>query len=460
MSPFLVLTILTFILIAFCVLLFYRHISLGIAAFIIALPFERIGAYPLNPATGYPLLHPAQIVGVALIGAYFLRWIMGLERPRNINSLPWLLLFLATSAISAFMAHSQEVWQILIWLFFITTLFWVVANLAANTSLANTRRLLAITVIIVSIFGIYQFFGDLAGLPNSVTGIRDRYSKSVLGFPRLQSTALEPLYFANYLFLPLFVLFAVLISESRRDRLTWVALGLGLTAFALTFSRGAFISAIAGLLVLAVLLRQRLKGWAKAHLVPIIAILAATILVLVLIVAVSVNHTKNHGGTSILKDYFTLKTLRSGSATERFRDQKLAIDIYKQHPVFGVGIGGFGSAYYGCRVGKCVYRPNNQALEVLAEGGIIGFITFHIFLLSVLYYGWRALKRTTGEHHAMIAGLMAAEVAMIVQSQTFSGFLCCLTYTWATLALLAGLSTSSASKREKAVADATAPSPS
>jgi O-antigen ligase len=134
----------------------------------------------------------------------------------------------------------------------------------------------------------------------------------------------------------------------------------------------------------------------------------------------------------------------------------LAIEIYKRNPVFGVGIGGFGSAYYNCRVGNCVYRPNNQALEVLAEGGLIGFATFHLFLLSVLYYGWRSLKHVSGEHPAMVVGLMAATVAMIVQSQTFSGFLCCLTYTWATLALLAGLST----KGKEAAAKATTSKPS
>src|SRR5690242_3758866 len=97
----LVLTTVTLALVIGLALLFYSKISLGLAVFIFSLPFERIGSYPLNPATGYPLLHPAQIVGAALIGAYILRWLTGKEKPKPIQSLPFLGVFLLTSLISA-----------------------------------------------------------------------------------------------------------------------------------------------------------------------------------------------------------------------------------------------------------------------------------------------------------------------------------------------------------------------
>lgn len=412
------------------------------AVFIFSLPFERIGSYPLNAATGYPLIHPAQIVGAALIGAYILKVFAGHERPRHIPAFNFLLLFLLTSIISAARVNISPVWSILAWLFFIVTLFWVVAQLATKERLPTIKWAIIVTVIAVSVFGIYQFFGDLVGLSRALTGIRDRYSKVVLGFPRLQSTALEPLYFANYLFLPIFTLFAVAIQKkNNKNRAVWLTLGTALTAFALTFSRSAAASGVVGLVVLAICLNDQIGKWSMAHLKQIIGVVVVLFVALALIVSVSVRHTKsNQVGGSILRDYFTTKIIKTGSFTERLHDEKLAITIWKQHPVFGVGIGGFGSAYYGCHIGKCVYRPNNQALEVLAEGGVVGFLAFYSFLLALLIYGWRAMKRTTGEQRAMLAGAIAATVAMIVQSQTFSGFLCCLTYTWGTLGLLAGLS--------------------
>ncbi len=426
----------TLALVACMAILFTLRPRWGLALFIFVLPFERIGAYPLNPSTGYPLLHPAQLVGAALIAAVFWRWIIKKDKLRPVVGIPFLIAFLVTSLISAAVVQVDQVWQIFVWLLFIAALLYTVAQLANPKNLDLIRKSLSVSVLVVSLFGIYQFFGNLLGLGDDLTGIRHRYGKTVLGFPRLQSTALEPLYFANYLMLPLFVLAALMIAKKGFDRLAQVALAVGVMAFALTFSRSAALSAVFGIITLTVVMGREVKTWLRQYYKQ--AILATTALIVgsALVLGYSVSKAKSNS----LGDYFTTKVFKTGSYTERQRDQKLAIDIWKQHKVFGVGIGGFGSAYYGCQVGKCVYRPNNQALEVLAEGGLIGFITFHLFLLALIYYGWRALKQTEGQQRAIVAGLMAAEVSMVVQSQTFSGFLCCLTYTWATLALLAGLS--------------------
>ncbi len=423
----------------------------GLGLFIFSLPFERIGAYPLNAATGYPLLHPAQITGAALIGALALRWLAGRVRLRPIKALPWLLVFLATSLASALLVHVQEVWEIWIWLIFITALFYTVAQFATRQNLAWIRRWLAISTIVVSLFGLYQFLGDLFGLPYGATGIRDRYSKVVLGFPRLQSTALEPLYFANFLFLPLFVFLALLIKKRGGDRLSQMALATASVAFILTFSRGAYVSGVVGVAVLGLALGGReVWAWLKANYKLVAIGLGVLVVGSGLLLSFSVARTKaGQNGLVTIENFFGINVLKTGSFTERLSDEKLAIKIFKEHPVFGVGIGGFGSAYYGCHIGKCVYRPNNQALEVLAEGGVVGFTVFYGFLAALVVYGWLALKRTSGDQRTVIAGLLAAVVAMVVQAQTFSGFLCCLTYTWGTLALLAGLSNDGVHKTAK-----------
>lgn len=55
------------------------------------------------------------------------------------------------------------------------------------------------------IFGFYQFIGDLVGLPSSLTGVKDIFQKHVFGTPRIHGTYNEPAYFANALFLGIFL---------------------------------------------------------------------------------------------------------------------------------------------------------------------------------------------------------------------------------------------------------------
>lgn len=451
MSVTLMLTALTLTISGLLAILFYLRPTWGLATLIFSLPFERIGAYPLNSATGYPLLHPAQIVGAGLIGGFALRLITNKARLKMPKSFWFLLAFLVSALISALMVKVQEVWQIYVWLLFISALFVTIANLAANVDRRVIRRALVITALVVSIFGIYQLIGDLAGLSTTATGIRAQYTKEVLGFTRVQGPALEPLYYANYLFLPLFVLFALQIETGFKNKLEAITAILVFINFVLTLSRGAYASGVVGLAVLAILMRKRFFGWIKAKGLMIVGLVLTAVLIVLAATTISVKIAKPGQFTAVgaLTNFVSTKVFKTGSYTERFRDQKLAISIYKTHPVFGVGIGGFGSAYYGCHVGNCVYRPNNQALEVLAEGGAVGFAAFYAFLVALLYYGYRTFRRTKGEHQAMLAGLIAAVVAMLVQSQTFSGFLCCLTYTWGTLALLAGLSNTATAKTVK-----------
>ncbi len=212
-------------------------------------------------------------------------------------------------------------------------------------------------------------------------------------------------------------------------------------AFLLTQSRGGYYSLLAGMIFLAWLLWGKLKVWLASYYKQLLLAVIGLLVISLATVAASSLKT-NHNLTSAphyLIQLFSTKLTETGSFTERVRDQELAFSIFKKHPLLGVGIGGFGSSVYGCTVGKCVYRPNNQALEVLAEGGIVGFLAFHAFLLSILYYGYRVVRRNKGLQMALAAGLTAAIVAMVIQSQSFSGFLCCLTHPWADLAILAGI---------------------
>jgi O-Antigen ligase len=92
----------------------------------------------------------------------------------------------------------------------------LLANFATNIW-KNLQRL-ALVLFGCSIFGLYQFFGDLIGIPPSLTLLRDHYTKIVFGMPRVQGTAVEPLYFAGMLLIAIFVLIFWICERVECDR--------------------------------------------------------------------------------------------------------------------------------------------------------------------------------------------------------------------------------------------------
>jgi O-Antigen ligase len=80
----------------------------------------------------------------------------------------------------------------------------LLANFATDTW--KTLQRLALVLFGCAIFGLYQFVGDLIGVPPMFTLLREHYTKVVFGVPRVHGTAVEPLYFAGMLLIAIFVL--------------------------------------------------------------------------------------------------------------------------------------------------------------------------------------------------------------------------------------------------------------
>ena len=95
--------------------------------------------------------------------------------------------------------RSRSLVLLLLWAF-VFSMYFITSRALKNQQFRVTaEKVIMITTLLVCIFGLYQFICDSLGLSTSYTGLRDMYTKMVLGFPRIQSVALEPLYFSNYL---------------------------------------------------------------------------------------------------------------------------------------------------------------------------------------------------------------------------------------------------------------------
>jgi O-antigen ligase len=79
---------------------------------------------------------------------------------------------------------------------------------------------------------------------------------------------------------------------------------------------------------------------------------------------------------------------RSTSTGDRLDFYYNTLKIVQQHPVFGVGVGGFSAAFAHQVEGKDVLKtsnPHNEYLMISAQTGLVGLI----FLLHLFYTQWR-----------------------------------------------------------------------
>jgi hypothetical protein len=408
------------------------------------LPFERIPSYDLVIDGHSVTLKVSFILAIIIITGALLQ----LAKTKRITlSTPdkWLIgygLVMVASVGSAF-SRGRSI-QVIIVTAMILALAVIIENSAQRFSLSKLFRVLIWTAVVSGVFGFYQFFGDSFNLSTRWTGLRDIYTKSVFGFPRIQSFALEPLFYASFLIVPLMLLLAHLYT-GRVRRYNYLILWFLVTLLALTLSRGGIYAAIGGLGVVVMLLIRH-GSWKRFVLIIGIGFIAAlTSLALI----ANFSTTKNgHQGVSNYVSHATTVTSSAGSAdSDRTLNKALAIQAFKSSPLLGVGIGNFG--YYAQRhdpryVNKPQVVVNNEYLEVLAETGLLGLLTLGGFIVSLTLRTYRAWPKLSRESQVWVAALSAALVGSAIQFYAVSTLY--LIQVWFVVGLLLSLTQTSSAK--------------
>ncbi|MFC1687796.1 O-antigen ligase family protein [Patescibacteria group bacterium] len=395
-----------------------RFPLVGLLLIAVFLPFERIGAYEFQGLTIRISQIFLVITTVVCVGRIIIL------RERSVWRNPYLFfiaLFILINIISLY--NVQNIERSLVVLVF--TVFTMVLAWLLPTIIKNEQRLrqviyaLLASAFIVSAFGIFQFLGDMVGLPETITGLRDLYTKDVLGFPRIQSTAYEPLYFANYLLIPLGVALALFLSKSRAVKHSFllVLLLTGGISFVLTVSRGAYLGLAAALLVISIYFFKRVFTLRNLIIIPLAVVIIWWVVV----------QTLGFGGEIFNQDKFqehVSGVFFGASYNERIYTFEQAGVAWSEHPIIGIGVGAFGpyTSTHPYVVPTDGWKiVNNELIEILAETGILGlasFLLFAMFLIVRSIHAIRVVKNDT--LRALMIGLLAAWVGVLVQYQTFS----------------------------------------
>jgi len=414
---------------------------------IFALPFERIPSVEVFGTT----IRASLVVGAALlIRVAYLLLTKRLKFKWN-----WLYIVIALFVGWVFLIVPESInlkrgLQIAVFNGFVIAVGMAVSLVYRKEYLSKLVTLLLLSATVVSVFAIYQFFGDVIGLPGYATGLSDRYNSALFGFPRVQSTSLEPLYFGSYLLLPTLILYGLFVyqdAEIITNKTKFALIILFTTNLFLTVGRGAVFSLLVGtfaLIVIAVLKKvANIKTLLKLFALIFIGFVASYLMINYLSkIPLDISKTFGKQGGAVFTQQLTT-TGFGGEGDERAKSRAKAIMILNDNKsayILGIGPGQYGPyvannqpEFYGWPI------VNNLTLELLVETGIVGLGLIVLFFLGIFYKGFRVLgsKKPDILTSSVTLALMAYFASQALQFQTFSTLY--IMHIWVGAGLLLGL---------------------
>ena len=251
--------------------------------------------------------------------------------------------------------------------------------------------------------------------------------RKVMGRMRLFSTFGNPNYLADYLAASLH-LAVLLFLIQKRTKFFWLFVIATLyTSLILTYTRGAwvalFLSGIFVVILLFIYERKFLFN-KRFSIILVLTVLAS------LTVIFSFPNPLNLNKRNIFKRSTSIIHLKS-SASQRILIWSSAIEMIKEKPFLGTGVGNFG-VYYPEAQGKFLSRKENKNyipqtnrstkahndyLQIWAETGILGIISFLTILIILYREIINFLKREKG------GGLTFSSTFIIFFTGAISSFL-------------------------------------
>jgi O-antigen ligase len=388
---------------------------LAVAVFLIPLSF----APTIVSEFVLPKLVLARLLVIVLTVVLVAGWLRqgAITWKRTALDLP-LLMFVGSAAISTIFAVNRNLalfgtysrWEGLLTITTYALLFWLAVQLISGEVGAGwlTWSLLFSGYLIAVVAVLQAAFGVLGG------GYFQGSS-----YIRADATMAHPDFLGIFLAMLLPLAVAKLISsQSGLTRLLAanlaIVLSLGLVA---TFTRAAWIGAVMGLAIVLAFGRGRFR------VVPVVVLAAVLVIAfgaLAWFVAARPASVPS-GVANIYARIASIPDLSSGSTAERLAVWKDTPPLIAARPILGWGPGTFGLVYprfqTANRNAVLFDFPHEEALDVLAAQGVVGFVAYLWILFAFVRAFW------TSRHRAGAVALFAAWVAYQVSMQVDFSYL-------------------------------------
>lgn len=279
---------------------------------------------------------------------------------------------------------------------------------SAALALTGSAKRMQRVVSVLAIFGfIFAFFAILQAVlsPTKIYGVYETRTGTPFGsFVNRHNFAA---YMEMTLGLPLGLMFVGGIKKDKR-LLYITAIALMGIALLLSGSRGGFVALLAELIFL-VIITTKSRGAAQ---------IALKIGLAVALVAAIVVGSIFVGGESSLTRF--VETISSENVTtDRSHIWSVTLDVIKNNPIFGAGLGAFGVAYtqYDSMSGlERVEQAHNDYLQVLSDAGIVGLLLGGFFIFWLFRRGIANLKTDNVFRRGVVVGALAGCFAIFVHS--------------------------------------------
>lgn len=356
-------------------------VSALVVLFFFFLPFERLLTFEIAGLTAK--------ISFAILMLLVL-WLIAMRpAPKLALEEKILLGFAAWSYVGVFWSIDQLRSFIIATIFLATFLGFIALRRFLDQKTAGMVK----TVIVywgfaLSLFALWQYFGGLHDLP--LTFLRPQYTKAVFGFPRPQATFLEPLYFANFLFLPLFLTIESLLESKKPGWFYWLGAFLMTLVLVLTLSRGAYVAFIFAALVFSVLIWLKFKQYLKK-----LALIAGITVLGAIAGVILIYTTTSKSNFQLFVTHAGIGDVSTGeSSIDRLSFAGVAWSNFLHKP-WGIGAGAFGALpeFYQKLSAGSYQTVGNLYLEVLVEEGSVGLLLFLVFLVMMIRHFWEDISK-------------------------------------------------------------------
>lgn len=282
---------------------------------------------------------------------------------------------------------------------------------------ARPSRLVAVIIVFGAAFA---FFGILQRLatPESIYGLRP--TPQAIPF----ASYVNQHHFAGLMEMTSGVALGLLFGRGlTRERKLFVAIAAGIMGMAIVFtgSRGGLISYLAVIVFAAAasFARRRARrgegsgpGSRSRNLLIITAAVGLIVIVLGSVLLL--------GGEGALLRGIGLQTNQSDLSSGRAHFWRIAWQIFLENPILGAGFDAFGVAFTRHDTWHGLFRveqAHNDYLQMLADGGIVGFACVAGFVYLLLRKGVRAMASETDDlRKAMVTGALAGCFGVLIHS--------------------------------------------
>jgi len=232
----------------------------------------------------------------------------------------------------------------------------------------NLFNALNCIAMIASAYGIYQFISGNLNINKHWTG----YSGSLSSLGRVYSTLYNPNVFAAYIVITIcFIICWILVMGISHSKI--LSLALCSLSLIFTYSRGAFVSLIAALLII-YLFKRDYK-----------IILYGVIMVILFIIF-------NNGMAYERIDIANINN--DSSSLYRLEIWRTSFRIFMENPIFGNGAGTlwYSISDVSTRLWGVIYHAHNLLLHIAAETGVLGLISFLSIFISIMTASFKAVR--------------------------------------------------------------------